>query len=404
MLDFVLLGTSGMCPLPTRALSSCFVRIGEKSFLIDCGEGTQIELMRNKISTCDIDYILITHLHADHISGLMGVMLAMQMQGRNKELNIIGPRGLLKYITGFSMFIKGLEFKYNVVEKERPEKMRIKTKMSDIILDMTVCEHSVYCYAYSIELKRKKKFNVEKEELKELPMRFRSNLVNGEDVVYNGKTYYSKDFLLPAPKGCKFSIVTDTRPNMRLRKFVENSDLAVIEGMYMDDSEKEKAVRKRHMIWSESIGLVKCNNIGKFILTHFSPSLQIPEGTNKILQEQYPNGVIGIDGYRYHLDYPSDEIGVLDEIKKLNEDSITERIILERMKWIKDYYFYKFGYDNILRISPITKFKYEVVLKNNMANFVFLYKSPKSMKFSYDNHTVLKNGFNLYESELFKLS
>ena len=128
MLDFVLLGTSGMCPLPTRALSSCFVRIGEKSFLIDCGEGTQIELMRNKISTCDIDYILITHLHADHISGLMGVMLAMQMQGRNKELNIIGPRGLLKYITGFSMFIKGLEFKYNVVEKERPEKMRIKTK------------------------------------------------------------------------------------------------------------------------------------------------------------------------------------------------------------------------------------------------------------------------------------
>ena len=398
MLDFVLLGTSGMCPMPIRALSSCFVRIGDKCFLIDCGEGTQVELMRNRISTCDIDYILITHLHADHISGLMGVMLAMQMQGRTKDLNIIGPRGLSRYILGFSMLIKGLEFKYNIIEKEKPETLTIKNKMSDIILNMTTCEHSIYCYAYSIELKRKKKFNVDKEELKELPMRFRSNLVNGEDVIYNGKTYYSKDFLLPAPKGCKFSIVTDTRPNMKLRKFVENSDLAVIEGMYMDDSEKEKAIRKRHMIWSESIGLVRGNNVGKFILTHFSPSLQIPEGTNTMLQEEYPNGVVGVDGYRVHLDYPS------DEVSKLSEDSITEQIITERIKWIKEYYFNKFGYDNILRINPITKFKYEVVLKDNMANFVFLYKSTQSMKHSYDNHIVLKNGFNLYESELFKLS
>ncbi len=397
MLDFVLLGTSGMCPMPTRALSSCFIRIGEKCFLIDCGEGTQVELMRNKISTCDIDYILITHLHADHISGLMGVLLAMQMQGRRKELNIIGPRGLLKYISGFSMFIKGLEFKYNVVEKERPEKMKIKTKMSDIILDMVVCEHSVYCYAYSIELKRKKKFNADKEELKDLPMRYRSNLVNGEDVVYNGKTYYSKDFLLPAPKGCKFSIVTDTRPNMRLRKFVENSDLAVIEGMYMDDIDKEKAIRKRHMTWTESIGLVKVNNVGHFVLTHFSPSLQIPIGTNEKLKEMYPNGVIGIDGYKFHLDYPS------DDFETFGEDSITERIMTERMKWIREYYLNKFGYDNILKINPITKFKYEIILKDNMANFVFLYKVPQSMKYSYDNHVVLRNGFNLYESELFKL-
>ena len=398
MLDFVLLGTSGMCPMPIRALSSCYVRIAEKSFLIDCGEGTQVELMRNKISTCDIDYILITHLHADHISGLMGVLLAMQMQGRTKELNIIGPRGLSRYISGFSMLIKGLGFRYNVVEKEKPETLTIKTKMSDIVLDMITCEHSVYCYAYSIELKRKKKFNVDKEELKELPMKFRSNLVNGEDVVFNGKTYYSKDFLLPAPKGCKFSFVTDTRPNMRLRKFVENSDLAVIEGMYMDDSEKEKAIKKRHMVWSESIGLVKCNNVGKFVLTHFSPSLQIPEGTNKKLQEQYPNGVVGMDGYRFHLDYNS------EDVVKFDGDSITEKIITERMKWIREYYFNKFGFDNILKINPITKFKYEIVLKNNMANFVFLYKSTQSMKHSYDNHIVLKNGFNLYESELFRLS
>ena len=127
MLDFVLLGTSGMCPMPTRALSSCFVRIGDKCFLIDCGEGTQVELMRNKISTCDIDYILITHLHADHISGLMGVMLAMQMQGRVKDLNIIGPRGLSRYISGFSLLIKGLEFKFNVFATEKPATLTMKS-------------------------------------------------------------------------------------------------------------------------------------------------------------------------------------------------------------------------------------------------------------------------------------
>lgn len=91
MLDVKLLGTSGMMPLLDRYLTSLLVKYNGMSILVDCGEATQLALRNAEESTKDIDIICITHFHADHVSGLVGLMLLMGNQGKTSPLTIIGP-------------------------------------------------------------------------------------------------------------------------------------------------------------------------------------------------------------------------------------------------------------------------------------------------------------------------
>ena len=151
MFDMTLLGTSGMCPLPNRALAACFVRVVDKGFLIDAGEGTQVELMRNKIATSSIDYVLITHMHADHISGLLGIFLAMQMQGRTNDLKIIGPKGIHNYINSFSPFIRGLGFRYDVEEIKSPTSYLIPVQSANLFINDDLPEFGIPITAALIE-------------------------------------------------------------------------------------------------------------------------------------------------------------------------------------------------------------------------------------------------------------
>ena len=98
MINVTLIGTGGMVPLPERFLASCLIEYNGKSILIDCGEGTQISLHKGRLSMSKIETILITHCHADHVSGLPGLLLTIGNQGRVNPLNIIAPRGSTKYI------------------------------------------------------------------------------------------------------------------------------------------------------------------------------------------------------------------------------------------------------------------------------------------------------------------
>lgn len=374
MLDFVLLGTSGMCPLPNRALASCFVRVVDKGFLIDAGEGTQVELMRNKIATSSIDYVLITHMHADHISGLLGIFLAMQMQGRTNDLKIIGPKGIHNYINSFSPFIRGLGFKYNVEEIKSPTSYLIPVQSANLFINVGVCDHSVKCYCYNFILKRKDRFNIDNPELNELPNHYRSFLTKGFDVECNGKIYKSIDFLKPALKGFKFSYVTDTRPNIDIKKFISGADLAVIEGMYADNSKIDDAISKGHMTWENSSWLAgECK---KFILTHYSPSLQITEEIKNEFKKKTQNGIIGYDGYHISIDYPKDDIEV-EEKKKISKCSIP--ISVEKIEPLLKYY-YKKKLGKVVYLFPETSFKYYVTTADGRTDLVNIYKSISSMK------------------------
>ena len=123
MLDICLLGTGGMMPLPGRWLTSLFARYNGCSLLIDCGEGTQIALKENGWTFKPIDVICFTHYHADHISGLPGILLAMANADRTEPLTLIGPKGIARVVGGLRVIAPELPFAVNLVELSGDEQV-----------------------------------------------------------------------------------------------------------------------------------------------------------------------------------------------------------------------------------------------------------------------------------------
>ena len=116
MLDVCLLGTGGMMPLPRRRLTSLMLRLNGKGLLIDCGEGTQVAIREQGWSFHDIDIICFTHYHADHISGLPGLLLSIGNAERTEPVTLIGPKGLIRTVEALRTIAPELPFELKFTE------------------------------------------------------------------------------------------------------------------------------------------------------------------------------------------------------------------------------------------------------------------------------------------------
>ena len=116
MLEIALLGTGGMMPLPNRYLTALMARYNGSNILIDCGEGTQVALKKKGWSPKPIDVMCFTHYHADHISGLPGMLLTMGNAERTEPLVMIGPRGLTRVVPALRMIAPELPFDISLIE------------------------------------------------------------------------------------------------------------------------------------------------------------------------------------------------------------------------------------------------------------------------------------------------
>lgn len=297
MLDICLLGTSGMMPLPNRYLTSLLIRINGKMLLIDCGEGTQVTAKMLGWGFKNIDIICFTHFHADHIAGLPGFLLTMGNSGRLEPLTIIAPKGLENIYQGLSTIFPDLPFKVIIKELNLNEDNfeSEEIKIGDFSIKAILVEHSVTCFAYSIEFKRKGKFLLEKAEKLNIPKNLWGKLQNGETVNYKNQIFTPDYVLGKERKGIKVSYCTDTRPIKRLNKFIQNSDLFICEGIYGEEEKKESAILKKHMIFSEAADIAKNSNVKELWLTHFSPALTEPELFLQNATKIFQNTIIGYD-------------------------------------------------------------------------------------------------------------
>jgi len=297
MFDVCLLGTGGMMPTPKRYLSSLIVRCNGTTVLVDCGEGTQIPLQELGWGFKDINIILFTHYHGDHITGLPGIIYQMVNANRTEDLYIYGPPGILVVENLFNaVFPKKLPFRvfFNILNAKDSIPIT-QTNLNGMIIRNTNIEHSTPCYGYSFEVERHPKFDPTLAKLQNIPIKYWRDLQQGNTICSgDGTTLYSPKMVLGEKrKGIKVAYATDTRPCHNLSQLVKDSDLFIGEGMYGDINDASKAIEKKHSTFQETAWVASVANVKELWLTHYSPSLPNPQKYLNIAQNTFPNTILG---------------------------------------------------------------------------------------------------------------
>lgn len=290
-------------PLPYRWLTSLMVRYNGHSFLIDCGEGTQIALREKGWSPKPIDLICLTHFHADHISGLPGLLLTMGNAERTEPLTIVGPKGLPRVLNAIRVIAPELPFEIRCQEITEPQQ---GFDFEGLHFEAFRVNHNVVCYGYSISLERQGRFQVEKAEELGLERKYWNLLQKGQNVTIEGKEY-TPDMVMGQPrKGLKLTYTTDTRPTESIVENARGSDLFICEGMYGEEDKIGKAKEHKHMTFLEAADMAKRADVGEMWLTHYSPALIKAEEFMDGVRKVFPRAYAGKDGKSKELDFEED--------------------------------------------------------------------------------------------------
>lgn len=278
-----------------RWLTSLMVRYKGHAVLIDCGEGTQIAAQRAGVTLKPVDKILLTHLHADHISGLPGLLLTMGNQGRTEELSIVGPVGTERAVNALRTIAPNLPFDIRVSELETESEL-----MYFLECDIRAfrLNHGVPCYGYSFTLPRSGRFDAARARELAIPLEYWNRLQKGE-TIETGETTYTPEMVLGPPRrGLKLTYCTDTRPIPAIAEAAADSDLFICEGMYGEDEMLPKALENRHMLFSEAARLAAdAGGVRELWLTHYSPSLPNPKAYRDVARAIFPNTSTPRDGW-----------------------------------------------------------------------------------------------------------
>ncbi|MCH5281980.1 MAG: ribonuclease Z [Lachnospiraceae bacterium] len=300
MLDVCLLGTGGMMPLPYRWLTSLMARYNGKSILIDCGEGTQIAMKEKGWSPKPIDIICFTHYHADHISGLPGMLLTMGNAERTEPLLLIGPKGLKRVVSSLRVIAPELPFPVEYRELSEQEE---SISFDGFRIEAFKVNHNVVCYGYSIVVERKGKFQVEKAKELGIPVQCWNRLQHGE-TVETPEGIYTPDMVMgQARKGIKVTYCTDTRPTPLISLKGKEADLLILEGMYGEPEKKSKAKEYKHMTFYEAASIAAEAGPKEMWLTHYSPSLTRPEEYMDEVKRIFLHACAARDGQTAELDF-----------------------------------------------------------------------------------------------------
>lgn len=300
MIDICLLGTCGMMPLPNRWLSCALVRSGSTLTLIDCGEGTQIPWKSLGWGFRQLGAICLTHMHADHVAGLPGVLFMVAHAGRTEPVDIYGPVGTTYVIEGLRRIAADLPFPVRIHEMKGGENFDLPGNLQG---SCTAAAHGIPCLAYRAELARIPAFQVEKAQALGLPVQLWSRLQHGQIVEHNGQRIEPEQVLGEPRRGISLAFITDTRPTKALVKLAHDVDLLICESMYDNPEDIPLARAHSHMYAEESAGIAHDAAAHALVLTHFSPKINDPSQAEKAARRVFTNTRAARDGMVISLDF-----------------------------------------------------------------------------------------------------
>lgn len=306
-MEAFILGCGGMMPLPYRHLTSVLLRRDGDLFLFDGGEGTQVSLRRLNLKWKKINAIFVSHTHADHVTGLPGILMLSAQVERTEPLYIYGPPKIAEYIET-SRKVLDMYINYPIIVKEITAPC-IVHHGEDYYIRCFPLDHTKTCVGYTLEeLDRPGEFNPKKALQLGVPVGpLWGQLQKGNNVQNSeGKTVKPEDVMGAKRSGRKFSFVTDTLYKNTIAKEVQGSDLLICEGMFEDEL-IDQAREKKHMTASQAATIARDANVKRMCMIHYSPRYTDKE-LPKLLEQAkkiFPAAELSKD--RMHIEIPYED-------------------------------------------------------------------------------------------------
>lgn len=267
-----ILGYNSAIPKRKAAPTSQFLEVHGRYFLIDCGEGTQVQLRKAKAKFSKINHIFISHLHGDHVFGLIGLISTFQLLGRETDLNIFGPQGIKDFIMNQLKHTQahcGFRLVFNELNSKNSELIFEDDQVEVYTLPL---DHRIYTNGFLFKEKlrpRKLKMGAI-SEYPEIDICDYTNLKKGKDFqLKNGEIIPNSELTYPSPKPLSYAFCSDTRYKPDLVPLIKNVDLLYHEATFLSDLQ-ELAEKTGHSTAKEAAMIARDAEVGKLILGHFS--------------------------------------------------------------------------------------------------------------------------------------
>lgn len=291
-MELIFLGTSSAIPTSYRNHSAIALKAFGEIMLFDCGEGTQLQMSRAKLSPMKITKIFLTHFHGDHILGLPGIIQSMAFRGRKEPLHIFGPKGLIQLIDS----VRNLGYyslTFEIYMHEISEGIIFDDE--DYRINCCPMEHSILNFAYRIEEKRSPKF------LKEKALSFGikpgpdfGKLQRGIPVKVGNETIMPVQVLGDQRKGRVIVYSGDTGPSENMVRFAHEADVLIHESTF-DGMHENKSFETCHSTSKQAAEIAKKAHVKKLLLTHVSTRYKKSDLLESQAKEIFKNSIVAED-------------------------------------------------------------------------------------------------------------
>jgi ribonuclease Z len=293
-LEIVFLGTSSATPTSQRGLPSIAITRNGFVTLMDCGEGAQTQFVKYGLGLNKEMLVLITHLHGDHVNGLLGLLQTMSMSQRVKMLTLVAPASLFGWLKDTMRVLNiGLSFRIFAI----PVRSGIVFRGKDFRIRAARADHSIEAWSYVFEeLPRPGKFNPQKALALGIPEGKKwSSLQRGRKVAVRGQKVFPSQVLGPSRPGRKVGYSGDTRPSRTLAKFFADVDVLIFDSTFAT-KDSDKAAERKHSTSAEAAKLASEAQVGRLVLTHFSARYKGPGQLVREARRVFPDTIAARDG------------------------------------------------------------------------------------------------------------
>lgn len=300
MLSVTILGNNSAVPAFNRHPTSQVVSHDGNNYLVDCGEGTQIQMIKYKIRRGKISHIFISHLHGDHYFGLVGLLNTFGLLSHQQALHVYGPAPLQQII----------EMQLNVADTKLPYPLYFHTlTRPEILVDDEKIRiscfpttHRIECYGFLFEEKEgKRKLLIEKVRKMNIPVSFYSSLQAGLDYITpRGQRIANQDVTAAPQPGKKYAFCADTRYDEGMIPYIKDADMIYHETTYHDNF-REKAFDRFHSTTRQAAEIAQKSGVKKLLIGHFSSKYSTLDQFEAEAREIFPNTELALEGNTYEM-------------------------------------------------------------------------------------------------------